>query len=46
MGALALTSHHLTFDWRDPLPALYTFWRKYLKAPLRRRLPVSRPVPR
>ena len=46
MGALALTSHHLTFDWRDPLPALHMFWRKYLKARLRRRLPVSRPVPR
>jgi biotin carboxylase len=46
MAALALTSHHLTFDLRDPLPSLHMFWRKYLRAPLRRRLPVSRPLPR
>lgn len=46
MARLALTGCHLTFEWRDPLPALHMFWRKFLQAPLRRRLPVFRPVPR
>lgn len=43
---LALRSYHLTFDWRDPLPTAHMFWRKYLKNPLRRRLPLARPLAR
>ena len=46
MAWLSLRSYHLTYDWRDPLPTLHMFWRKYLSNPLRRRLPVARPVPR
>lgn len=46
MAWLSLTSYHLTSDWRDPMPVLHLFWRKYVRAPLRRRLPMSRPVPR
>jgi biotin carboxylase len=42
----SLTSHHLTFEWRDPLPTLHMFWRKFLETPLRRRLPAFRPAPR
>jgi hypothetical protein len=42
----SLSSHHLTFEWRDPLPTLHMFWRKFLEAPLRRRLPAFRPAPR
>ncbi len=41
MAWRSLTSYHLTFDWRDPMPTLHLFWRSYLKAPLRRRLPLS-----
>jgi predicted ATP-grasp superfamily ATP-dependent carboligase len=43
---LSLRSYHLTFDWRDPLPTMHMFWRKYLKNPLRRRLPIVRPLAR
>jgi predicted ATP-grasp superfamily ATP-dependent carboligase len=43
---LALRSYHLTFDWRDPLPTVHMFWRRYLESPLRRRLPLARPVAR
>jgi predicted ATP-grasp superfamily ATP-dependent carboligase len=46
MARLSLTGCHLTFDWHDPLPALHMFWRKFLQAPLSRRLPAIRPVPR
>jgi predicted ATP-grasp superfamily ATP-dependent carboligase len=46
MARRSLTSHHLTFDWRDPLPTLHMFWRRFLEAPLRRRLPAFRAVPR
>ena len=46
MAWLSLRSHHLTFDWRDPLPTLHMFWRQYLENPLRRRLPIARPLPR
>lgn len=46
MARRALTSHHLTFEWADPLPTLHVFWRKFLESPLRRRLPVFRPAPR
>lgn len=46
MAWLSLRSYHLTFDWRDPLPAAHMFWRKFLENPLRRRLPVVRPQPR
>jgi len=46
MARRSLVSYHLTFDWRDPLPTLHMFWRKFLEAPLRRRLPAFRPAPR
>jgi predicted ATP-grasp superfamily ATP-dependent carboligase len=46
MARRSLTSYHLTFEWRDPLPTLHMFWRKFLEAPLRRRLPAFRPAPR
>lgn len=46
MTWLAVRSYHLTFDWRDPLPTLHMFWRKFLKNPLRRRAPVARALPR
>ena len=46
MARLSLSGCHLTFDWRDPLPALHMFWRKFLQAPLSRRLPAFGPVPR
>ena len=42
MAWLSLRSHHLTFDWRDPLPTLHMFWQTYLENPLRRRLPIAR----
>jgi biotin carboxylase len=45
MARRSLTSYHLTFEWRDPLPTLHMFWRKFLEAPLRRRLPAFRPTP-
>ena len=46
MAWLALRSHHLTFDWRDPLPTVHMFWHRFLRNPLRRRLLLARPVPR
>jgi biotin carboxylase len=46
MAWLCATSYHLTFDWRDPMPTLHMFWRRFLKGPLSRRLPISRPLPR
>jgi predicted ATP-grasp superfamily ATP-dependent carboligase len=46
MAWLSVRSYHLTFDWRDPLPTLHMFWRKFLKNPLRRRAPVARALPR
>ena len=46
MVQLSLTSRHLTFEWRDPLPTLHMFWRKFLRAPLGRRLPAFKPLPR
>jgi predicted ATP-grasp superfamily ATP-dependent carboligase len=46
MIPLALRSYHLTFDWRDPLPTVHMFWRRFLKNPLRRRLPVARALTR
>jgi biotin carboxylase len=46
MAWLSLRSYHLTYDWRDPLPTAHMFWRKYLSNPLRRRLPLARPLPR
>lgn len=36
MAWLAATSHHLTFDWRDPLPTLDMFWQRFAAALLRR----------
>jgi hypothetical protein len=46
MAWLALRSYHLTFEWRDPLPTAHMFWHKFLKNPLRRRLPLARALPR
>jgi predicted ATP-grasp superfamily ATP-dependent carboligase len=46
MARRSLASTHLTFDWRDPLPTLHMFWRKFLQAPMRRRLPLFRPAAR
>jgi predicted ATP-grasp superfamily ATP-dependent carboligase len=46
MARLSLSSWHLTFEWADPLPTLHMFWRKFLQAPLSRRLPVFKPLPR
>lgn len=46
MAWLAMRSYHLTFDWRDPLPTIDMFWRKFLKNPLRRRVPVAGALPR
>ena len=46
MVRLSLSGCHLTFDWRDPLPTLHLFWRRFLMVPLRRRLLVARPLPR
>jgi len=46
MAALAARSYHLTFDWRDPLPTVHMFWRRFLKNPLRRRPPLARALPR
>jgi hypothetical protein len=37
MAWLAVRSHHLTFEWRDPLPALRMHWRAFA-APAMRRL--------
>jgi biotin carboxylase len=45
MARRAATSYHLTFEWRDPLPTLHLYWRKFLEAPVRRRLPAIRPAP-
>ena len=46
MAWLAARSYHLTFDWRDPLPTAQMFWRKFLKNPLCRRLPLARALSR
>lgn len=46
MAWLSMRSYHLTFDWRDPLPSIHMFWRKYLKNLRRRRLPIARPAAR
>lgn len=31
MAWMSLRSHHLTFDWRDPLPALHMHWTRFLR---------------
>lgn len=41
-----LTSHHLTWDARDPIPTLHLFWNKIFEAVLKRLQPALRPVPR
>ena len=41
-----VTSHHLTWDARDPIPTLYLFWRKLFEAALKRLPPAFRPGPR
>lgn len=33
---MSLRSHHLTFDWRDPLPTLHMYWSALGKPVLRR----------
>ena len=42
----AITSHHLTWDARDPIPTLHLFWKKLLEAVRKRLPPALRPVPR
>jgi predicted ATP-grasp superfamily ATP-dependent carboligase len=39
---VALTSYHLTFDIRDPIPTLHSFWKKIVEAASKRALPLSR----
>jgi hypothetical protein len=39
---VALTSYHLTFDIRDPIPTLHGFWKKLVEAASKRALPLSR----
>ena len=34
---MSLRGHHLTFEWRDPLPTLHTYWKQFA-APMLRRL--------
>lgn len=46
MAWRSLTSYHLTFEWRDPLPSLHRHLRRYLGNPLRKRLPHWRPMTR
>ena len=41
-----LTSHHLTWDARDPMPTLHLFWKKLFGAVLEWLPPALRPVPR
>jgi len=36
MGWMALRSHHLTFDWRDPLPTAAMYWEQFGKRALER----------
>ena len=36
------TSHHLTWDWQDPLPTLHAFWGKFAYAVRKRTLPARR----
>jgi biotin carboxylase len=36
MAWMSLRSHHLTFDWRDPLPTLHMHWKRFAKPALRR----------
>jgi predicted ATP-grasp superfamily ATP-dependent carboligase len=41
-----LTSHHLTWDARDPMPTLHLFWKRLFEAILKRLPPSLRAVPR
>ncbi len=36
MARLGLTSHHLTFEWRDPLPTLHMYWQHFGRRLVRR----------
>lgn len=36
MARLALTSRHLTFEWRDPLPTLHMYWQHLGRRVVRR----------
>jgi predicted ATP-grasp superfamily ATP-dependent carboligase len=38
---IALTSHHLTWDLRDPLPTLHMFWKHLVRGSLRRMHPAA-----
>jgi predicted ATP-grasp superfamily ATP-dependent carboligase len=42
----SVSSHHLTWDVRDPLPTLHVFWKKIFDAALKRLQPALRPLPR
>jgi biotin carboxylase len=35
---MTLRGHHLTFEWRDPLPTLDMYWQQFAKPALRRLL--------
>ena len=41
-----LTSYHLTWELRDPIPTLHLFWRKFFGIVLKRLASLLRPVPR
>lgn len=44
-AGVALVSHHLTWDLRDPLPTLHEFWKQFAAAVSRRvKLPPGRPL--
>ena len=36
MAWMSVRSHHLTFDWRDPLPTLDMYWKQFARPALRR----------
>lgn len=42
MAGRALTAHHLTFEWRDPMPTLHMYWQ-HVGRRLVRRLQPARP---
>lgn len=41
MARLGLTSHHLTFDWSDPLPTLHMYWQQVGRRVVRRLQPAA-----
>ena len=45
MAWMSLRSHHLTFEWRDPLPTLDMYWKQFAVPALRRLVRNARPRP-